>query len=150
MGSNILTGPVLVTPHDATVRTTDARATLGTRGFSEDGEFVYVKSVIANVNSGEPVTLRSGFDTVERGDADRGGFLGVAEVPLASGEYGYVRVKGPCEAYVASGVVAGGMLELSATIGQLKALTSSGQSVGIALEASPNDNGLTSVVLGPQ
>ncbi len=151
MGSIILSGPVLVTPADnANSRHSEAKATVGTRGFSEDGEFVYVGATVATSASGEPVSLVSSFSAVVRGDADLGGFLGVAEAPIASGEYGYVRVKGPCTAQVASGVVAGNRLELSATVGFLKAITTSGVSVGIALEASPDAGGATDIVLGPQ
>lgn len=151
MGSTILTGPVLVTPaQDANSRHSTPKVTVGTRAFSEDGEFVYVTAIVATVSSGEPVSLVNSFAGVKRGDSDVGGFLGIAEAPIASGQSGYVRVKGPCTAQVASGVVAGGLLELSATVGFLKALTTSGQSVGVALAASPNADGATSIVLGPQ
>jgi hypothetical protein len=148
MSSNLLTGPVMLAPHnDANTRHTTAQVTLGSRAFSEDGEFVYVTAAGAISTSGSPVVAPSGFASVVNGDRDLGGLLGVCDAPFASGESGYVRTKGPITAVVASGVVAGDELELSATAGQFKKITTSGQAVAMAFAASPNADGRTAIYL---
>ena len=73
-----------------------------------------------------------------RGDLDVGAFIGIAEAPFASGEYGYIRVKGPASVVVESGAVAGDSLQLSGTVGKLKKTTTSGDQVATALAASDN------------
>ena len=150
MGSQILSGRPLFSPEgDADSRHSEAKATPGFLASSEDGDFVYIgmASNSATVNSGEPVSAGAGLSACVRGDSDAGAFLGIANAPISSGEFGFIRRSGPVTAYVASGAVAGTPLELSGTAGQLKPLTSSGQQVGIALASSPNGAGLTSVYL---
>jgi len=137
-----LTGPVAVTPaSDSHSRHATALASLGSRAYSEFGEYVYVTAGEAISASGDPVSLDGGLGAVKRGDADtEGAFFGVAESPFASGESGYVCVKGfdpdGVDSVVASGAVAGDFLEMSGTEGQFKKITSSGVAVAVALEAS--------------
>lgn len=138
----VLTGPVLATPAvDSTTRHDEAKIAVGTKAFSQDGEFVYVKAGGAIPASGTvgPVSVATTLSAVVNGDSDTGAFLGVAEASFASGEWGFIRTKGPCTAVVESGASAGGYLQLSATAGKLKALTTSGTAIAIALEASNND-----------
>jgi len=139
---SILTGPVLATaPGLSTARHSTAQVTVGSKGYSEDSEFVYVTAGGAFPASGSvgPVSITSGFDAVVTGDSDVGEFVGVADAAFASGESGYIRTKGPATCVVESGAVAGQALQLSATAGKLKALTTSGTRVAIALEASDDD-----------
>lgn len=136
-----ITGPVQAAVGDSEKRTTTAEAAVGQRVPSEDGEFVYIKAgaaLGAVAVSGEPVSLAGGLDDCQVGDSDTGAFIGIAEAPFASGDYGYIRVKGPCLAIVESGAVAGDELQLSATAGKLKKITTSGTAVAIAREASDN------------
>lgn len=139
MGSNVLTGPVMMVPAiDGTTRHSTAQVTVGTQAWSEDGDWVYVTAGGAITTSGDPVSVAGALSAVVRGDLDVGQFLGIAEAPFASGESGYVRRHGPTSVVVESGAVAGGGLQLSSTVGKLKAITTSGTQIAIALEASDN------------
>lgn len=144
-----LSGPrMLYAVADSLQRDTTAKETVGVRAYSDDGEFVYVGAAEAITASGDPVSVAGALSAVKRGDRDtEGAFLGIAEAPFASGEYGYVRVKGPASTVVASGAVAGDELELSGTEGQLKKITTSGVAVAIALEASDDASTAVSDVL---
>jgi len=147
--SNFLTGPTLVSPGNVEDRFDSAVVAVGTRHFNEEGSFIFVGCGTSNVNSGEPLSVTSaGLAAVVRGDSDLGAFIGHALKPFTSGEYGFARLTGLTSVYLPSGVAAGGAIQLSSTIGQYAALTTSGQQVGIALEASPNAGGLTDVILG--
>lgn len=139
MSVTVLTGPVMLTPaKDSGTRSTTALAAVNSRAYSEDGEFVYVKAGGAITTSGDPVSLSGTLSAVLRGDLDVGAFIGIAEAPFASGEYGYIRVKGPASVVVESGAVAGDSLQLSGTVGKLKKTTSSGDQIATALAASDN------------
>jgi hypothetical protein len=141
MAATILTGPVLVTAAGTSAhRSTTAGATVGSRGYSENGEFVYVTAGGAITVSGDPVSVAGALSAVVRGDSDSGAFLGCAEAPFASGESGYVRVKGETLMIVESGAVAGDEVQLSSTVGKLKKITTSGSAIGIALAASDNSS----------
>lgn len=133
-----LTGPVMLYPaSDSLTRHSSAQTTVGNRAYGEDGEFVYVTAGEAIPASGDPVSIDGALSAVKLGDRDtEGAFLGCAEAPFASGESGYVRVKGPASMVVESGAVAGDELELSATEAKLKKITTSGTVVAVALEAS--------------
>lgn len=137
-----LTGPVLMTPAiDSTTRSTTALAAVGSRAYSEDGEFIYVKAAGATTASGQPVSVPTGsggLSGVVIGDLDTGAFSGIADALFASGEYGYVRVKGPASVVVESGAVGGDLLQLSGTAGKLKKITTSGDAIAVALTASDN------------
>lgn len=136
----ILTGPPLATPVNSLDRSTTARATVGSLASSEVATYIYVGAGEAITTSGDPVSANAALSSVKRGDTDTGAFLGVAEAPFASGEYGYIVKRGLTSAVLASGVAAGGLVELSATVGQLKAITTSGTAVGVALEAAANSS----------
>ena len=137
MSATVLTGPVEFVPaKDSTTRSTTALASVGSRAYAENGEFVYVGAGGAITTSGDPVSASGALSAVLRGDLDVGAFLGCAEAPFASGEYGYIRVKGPASMVVESGAVAGDSLQLSGTVGKLKKTTASGDQVAIALAAS--------------
>ncbi len=138
MAVTIMNGPVMATPGSSGQRSTTALIDVGARGFSEDGEFVYVKAAEAIAVSGSPVSLSGGLAAVKIGDLDTGAFIGIAEAPFASGEYGYIRVKGPTLVIVESGAVAGDSLQLSGTATKLKKTTTSGDQVAIALAAADN------------
>ena len=132
-----LTGPVSLTPAvDSLTRHDEALAAIGSMAYGADGEFIYVTAGGAITVSGDPVSASGALSAVVRGDLDVGAFLGIAEAPFASGESGYIRTKGPTTAVVESGAVAGGLLQLSGTVGKLKAITTSGTAVAVALEAS--------------
>ncbi len=139
-----LTGPVLATPaQDSNTRSESALASVGSQAWAEDGEFVYVTAAGATTASGQPVSIPTGsggLGGVVIGDLGTGAFAGIAEAPFASGESGYVRVKGPTTAVVESGAVGGSLLQLSDTAGKLKAITTSGDAIAIALTASDNDS----------
>jgi hypothetical protein len=121
---------------------------VGSRGYSEDGEFVFVKAGAAFPASGSvgPVCSASDLEDCVTGDSDTGAFVGIADAPFASGEYGYVRTKGPATVVVESGALAGGLLQLSATAGKLKALTTSGVAVAVA-EADSDDAALDPIAV---
>jgi hypothetical protein len=140
----VLTGPVLATPAvDSTTRHDEAKIAVGSKAFSQDGEFVYVQAGAAFPASGTvgPVSVATTLSAVVTGDLDTGAFLGIADAAFASGEFGFIRTKGPATVVVESGAVAGNLLQLSATAGKLKVITTSGQGVAIALEAA-DDAGL--------
>lgn len=134
-----LTGPVAVVPaSDSLSRHATALASVGSRAFSEDGEFVYVGAGGAITASGDPVSVAGELSAVLRGGTGVGAFLGSAEAPFASGEYGYIRVKGPTTGVVESGAVAGDQIELSSNVGKFKKITTSGTAVGICKATSDN------------
>lgn len=134
-----LTGPVMMTPAvDSLTRSTTALVAVGDRAYAEDGEFVYVTAGAAITTSGFTVSVNGPLSSVQPGSLSTGAFIGIAEAPFASGESGYVRVKGPASVIVESGAVAGDSLQLSATTGKLKKTTTSGDQCAIALAASDN------------
>lgn len=135
-----LSGPKqLFAVADSLQRDSTAKETVGDRAFGDDGEFIYVTAGESIPSSGDPVSIDGALTSVKLGDRDtEGAFLGCAESPFASGESGYIRVKGPASMIVESGAVAGDELELSTTEAKLKKITSSGVAVAIALEASDN------------
>lgn len=143
-----LTGAPLAAPCSSTDRSSTAKAPVGSRAYSEDGEYVYVKAAAAVTGSGVAVmgnggTLSASGVIKTPATADKP-FFGVAEVPFASGEYGYVKVKGPCDIALASGTTAGSYLATVATSGTLGAVTTSGTSRAVSLVAG-NDDGVTPV-----
>lgn len=143
-----LTGPVLATPAQNSLSRFDSEViAVGTKAFSADGEYVFVKAGGAITASGDPVSASGTLSAVLRGDLDVGGFIGVAEAPFASGEYGWVKTKGTVDAVVASGTTVGQELQLSATVGQLKAITTSGTAVAVALAANAGAAAKKSVFL---
>lgn len=144
-----LTGPVLATPaEDSLSRFSTEVISVGTRAFSADGEYLFVKAGGAITASGDPVSVDGLLSAVKRGDADVGAFIGVAEAPFASGEYGWIKTRGSVDAVVASGTAAGDELELSGTVGELKPLTTSGAAVGKALAANTGAAAKKAVILG--
>ncbi len=135
-----LSGPKQFFPAgDTLTRTTDAQATVGSRGESPDGGvYIYVKAGGAITASGDAVGISTNLSAVVTADLGVASFLGVTEAPFASGEYGYVQIKGSVSAVVESGAAAGTLVELSANAAKLKPITTSGAAVGIMLEASDN------------
>lgn len=125
---------------DSLKRSTTALEPVGKVVYTEDGAYLYVKAAGALTASGDPVSIDGLLSVgVKRGDLDVGSFIGVSEAPFASGEYGYIKAKGLVQAVLASGTTVGGRVQLSATVGQLTNITTSGDAVGIALEAGAND-----------
>jgi hypothetical protein len=147
-----LSGGILIAPAETSLtRHSTAKIAVGSKVRGDDGEFVYVKAGGAITASGDPVSVTTGLDAVVRGDSGVGAFIGIAEAPFASGEYGFIRVSGPAEVVVESGASAGGLLELSGTVGKLKAITTSGSAVAIINEASDDDStARVSVLIKPQ
>ncbi len=126
---------------DSLTRHATAKVAVGSRRNTDDGQFVYITAGAALGGvavSGEPVSIATTLAAAAIGDLDTGAFLGIAEAPFASGESGFIRTKGQCIAIVESGAVAGDYLQLSATAGKLKKITTSGSSIAIALAASDN------------
>lgn len=136
-----LSGPQQFFPAgDTLTRTTDAQDTVGKTAKSTAGdEYIYVKAGGAITASGDAVGISTNLSAVVTADLGVASFLGVAEAPFASGEYGYVQIKGSVSAVVESGAAAGTLVELSANAAKLKPITTSGRAVGIMLEASDND-----------
>jgi len=122
---------------DPTTRYTTAVVPVGTRNKSDDAEWLFVKAGGAITASGDPVSISTGgLSGAVRGDLDVGQCIGMAYSPFASGEYGYIQTKGLTTMVVESGAVAGGGLQISGTVGKLKAITTSGTQIAVMNEAS--------------
>jgi len=94
-----LTGPVLATPAEDSLSRFDSEViAVGTRAFAADGEYLFVKAGGAITASGDPVSVDGLLSAVKRGDIDVGAFIGVAEAPFASGEYGWIKTRGSVDA----------------------------------------------------
>lgn len=117
-------------------RHSTAQVTVGTINQTENGEVVYIGAGGAITASGDPVSVAGALSACVRGDLDVGVCAGMAEAPFASGEYGWIRKSGPCSMVVESGAAAGVGVQLSSTVGKLKAITTSGTQIGVMLEAS--------------
>jgi predicted RecA/RadA family phage recombinase len=144
---SVLTGPRMASPAvDSLTRHSTAQTAVGTMAYSDDGEFVYV-TASGTIASGSPVSASGTLAAVLEGDLDTGAFLGVAEAAFTSGQSGFIRTKGICNAVVASGTTVGLELQLSATGGQLKPITTSGSAVAVALQANASAAAAKSVFL---
>jgi hypothetical protein len=120
-------------------RSTTQLAPLGQIVPTEDGEYMYIKAAGAITVSGDGVQASGLLQSTGggvRSASTTAGFLGVAEAPFASGEYGYIKRKGFVDAMVASGTTANGILQTTTTSGVLGNITTSGTGIGIALEAN--------------
>jgi hypothetical protein len=136
-----ITGPVSVTAavNSLTRTTTQSEVPLGQKVQTQDGEYMYVKAAGAVTVSGDAVApsgLIQSTGGIVRAASTTLGFLGVAEAPFASGEYGYIKTKGFVSAMVASGTTANSLIQTTATSGVLGNVTTSGTAVGMALEAN--------------
>jgi len=132
-------GPGSFAAHDSLTRSTTPRATLGQIVYTEDGAYMYVRAAGAITASGDAVAPSGLIQTtggVVRASSPTLGFLGIAEAPFASGEYGYIKIKGFADAVVASGTTANSLLQTTTTPGTLGNITTSGTAVAVALEAN--------------
>lgn len=132
-------GPGSFAAHDSLKRSTTPLAPLGQIVYTEDGAYMYVKAAGAVTASGDAVApsgLIQSTGGIVRADSPTVGFLGIAEAPFASGEYGYIKTKGFADAIVASGTTANSLLQTTTTSGTLGNITTSGTAVAVALEAN--------------
>lgn len=132
-------GPGSFAAHDSLKRSTTPLAPLGQIVYTEDGAYMYVKAAGAITASGDAVApsgLIQSTGGIVRADSPTLGFLGIAEAPFASGEYGYIKTKGFADAIVASGTTANSLLQTTTTSGTLGNITTSGTAVAVALEAN--------------
>lgn len=136
-----ITGPVAMSAAiNSLTRSSTALAPLGQIVDTQDGSYMYIKAAGAITVSGDAVApsglLQSTGGGV-RAASTTLGFIGVAEAPFASGEYGYIKRKGFVDAMVASGTTANSLLQTTTTSGVLGNITTSGTGIAIALEANP-------------
>lgn len=132
-------GPGSFAAHDSLKRSTTPLAPLGQIVYTEDGAYMYVKAAGAITASGDAVApsgLIQSTGGIVRAGSTTLGFLGIAEAPFASGEYGYIKTKGFADAIVASGTTANSLLQTTTTSGTLGNITTSGTAVAVALEAN--------------
>lgn len=145
MAVSQLTGPALAldAPGLSSARHSSALIAVGSRAYSQDGEYVFIKA-IATIPINTPVGTITDLSNCQAGDLGVAEYVGVADAAFASGEWGYVRVRGPAGVVVESGASAGEFLELSATVSTLKTLTTSGVAVA-RLEEDSDDAGAAAV-----
>ena len=135
-----ITGPVAMSAAiNSLTRSDTALAPLGQIVPTQDGAYMYIKAAGAITVSGDAVApsglLQSTGGGV-RAASTTLGFIGVAEAPFASGEYGYIKCKGFVDAMVASGTTANSLLQTTTSSGVLGNITTSGTGIAIALEAN--------------
>src|SRR5690606_41465229 len=121
-------GPGSFAAHDSLTRSTTPLAPLGQIVYTEDGAYMYVKAAGAITASGDAVAPSGLIQTtggVVRAASPTLGFLGIAEAPFSSGEYGYIKTKGLADAHVASGTTANSPLQTTTTPGPRRNITTS-------------------------
>ncbi len=134
-----ITGPASISASiDSLSRHSEPQAPLGQIVWSEDGAYRYIRAAAAITASGDAVAP-SGAMTTSAGGYIRSasptlGFGGVAEAPFASGEFGYVKIKGLVNAMVVSGATINALLQTTTTTGALGTITTSGTGIGYLLE----------------
>lgn len=135
-----ITGPASVSAAiNSLTRSTTQLAPLGQIVATEDGAYMYVKAAGAITASGDAVQasgLLQSTGGVVRAASTTLGFVGVAEAPFASGEYGYIKTKGFVDAVLASGTTANSIVQTTTASGVLGNITTSGTGIGVALEAN--------------
>jgi hypothetical protein len=118
-----LTGPITATPGDSTRRTTTQELPLGTRVIGAGGsEWVYVKAGAA-IAQYDPCRFQGsadGYDDVRPTSAAQQFVVGVADAAFASGEYGFIQVRGKATCKVVVGTAAGSLLVTGAVANQLE------------------------------
>lgn len=105
-----------------TNRSTTAKATLGARVFDSSGnEYVYVKAgaAIALNDACRFAGSTLGFDDIRPTSAAQQTVFGVATTAFASGEYGFLLVRGVATCKVIVATAAGSALVSGATAGTL-------------------------------
>lgn len=97
-------------------------AGLGDRLIRHDGtEWLFVQAGGAIASAGQVVVIDEAYSAVLLSTSNdaRGDLVGVAAFAFASGEFGWVQVKGPCVIQVAASCAANVRLNTTATAGQI-------------------------------